>query len=97
MFVDISKAYLHARVLSDDIYCALPEEMHMPEMCGSLVMALYGTRQAARAWEEEYAGTLRDAGFQRGLANPCMFWHRERDVEVLVHGDDFTVEGRRKG
>ena len=82
MFVDISKAYLHAHVLSENIYVALPEEMNMPDMCGRLIMALYGTRQAARAWEEEYAQTLVNAGFRRGLANPCMFWHVERDIKI---------------
>ena len=54
MFIDISKAYLHAEVLSDSIYVELPGEMNMPDMCGRLLRALSGTRQAARAWEEEY-------------------------------------------
>ena len=93
MFIDISKAYLHAEVLSDNIYVELPGEMNMPGMCGKLRRALYGTRQAARAWEEEYTKTLKGAGFQRGKCNPCMYFHSDRDVRVLVHGDDFTVAG----
>ena len=24
---------------------------------------------------------------------PCMYYHPRRDVRILVHGDDFTVEG----
>ena len=47
MFIDISKAYLHAEVLSGCIYVELPGEMNMPDMCGRLLRALYGTRQAA--------------------------------------------------
>ena len=39
-------------------YVELPGEMNMPNMCGRLLRALYGTRQAARAWEEEYTKTL---------------------------------------
>ena len=93
MFIDISKAYLHADVLNDSIYVELPGEMNMPDMCGRLLQALYGTRQAARAWEEEYTKTLKEAGFQRGKCNPCMNYHPIRDVRVLVHGDDFTVAG----
>ena len=96
MFIDISKAYLHAEVLSDDIYVELPREMMLPNMCGRLRRALYGTRQAARAWEEEYTRTLMEVGFKRGRCNPCMFYHRERDVRVLVHGDDFTVAGSER-
>ena len=28
----------------------------------------------------------------QGLSNPAMFVHVERDIRLLVHGDDFTVE-----
>ena len=69
MFIDISKAYLHADVLNDSIYVELPGEMNMPNMCGRLLRALYGTRQAVRAWEEEHTKTLKGADFQRGKCN----------------------------
>ena len=91
MFIDISKAYLHADVLNDSICVELPGEMNMPNMCGRLLRALYGIRQAARAWEEEYTKTLKGVVFQKGKCNPCMYYHPRRDVGVLVHGDDFTV------
>ena len=94
MFIDISKAYLHADVLRDDIYVELPAEMMQPRMCGRLRKALYGTREAARCWEKEYTNTLLAAGFKRGACNPCMFHHRNRDVRVLVQGDDFTISGK---
>ena len=89
MFIDISKAYLHADVLNDSICVELPGEMNMPNMCGRLLRALYGTRQAARAWTK----TLKGVDFQRVKCNPCMYYHPRRDVRVLVHGDDFTVAG----
>ena len=72
MFINISKAYLHADVLNDSIYVELPGEMNMLDMCGRLLRALYGTRQAARAWEEEYTKTLKEASFQREKCNPCI-------------------------
>ena len=93
MFIDISKAYLHADVLNDSIYVELPGEKNTPNMCGRLLRALYGTRQAARAWEEEYTKTLKGVDFQREKCNPCRCYHHRRDVRVLVHGDDFTVAG----
>ena len=43
MFIDISKAYLHADVLNDSIYVELPGELNMPNMCGRQLRALYGT------------------------------------------------------
>ena len=93
MFIDISKAYLHADVIRDDIYVDLPLEMGIPHKCGRLRKALYGTREAAKCWEVEYCKTLAAMGFKRGRCNPCMFLHASRDLRVLVHGDDFTVSG----
>ena len=29
----------------------------------------------------------------RGQASPVVFWNEERDISVVVHGDDFTFEG----
>ena len=60
MFIDTSKANLHADVLNDSIHVELPGEMNMPDMCGRLLRALYGTRQAARARKEEYTKTSRE-------------------------------------
>ena len=32
-------------------------------------------------------------GFKRGVASPCVFYMRDRNLRVVVHGDDFTVLG----
>ena len=65
----------------------------MEGMCGKLNKALYGTRGAAQNWEHEYIDFLEKVGFQRGVSTPCIFWHRARDIRVVVHGDDFTILG----
>ena len=31
-----------------------------------------------------------DMGFVQGLFSPCLFYHAERQIELWVHGDDFT-------
>ena len=56
---------------------------------------LYGMRQAAAAWEEEYAGKLVEFGFRRSRAAPTTFWDPRTDVRVVVWGDDLTMLGRR--
>ena len=93
LFMDISKAYLHADVIDDCLYVELPTEMNMPGYCGHLKKALYGTREAARCWEREYSKTLESMGFMKGASSPCLFRHRERDCSIFIHGDDFVVSG----
>ena len=34
-----------------------------------------------------------EIGFKRGVSTPCVFYHKERNLRVVVHGDDFTVLG----
>jgi len=93
MFIDISKAYLHADVVDQSLFVALPKEMKMSNMCGRLRKALYGTREAAKCWEIEYSKTLEELGFIKGKTNPCLFRHLEHETQVFVHGDDFVVSG----
>ena len=93
LFVDISKAYLHAPVMRNDIYVELPAEMEQPGCCGCLLKALYWTREAARCCLQEYVRMLESIGFRRGSTSPCAFWHKDKGLQLVVHGDDFTSSG----
>ena len=55
-----------------------------------------GMRQAAAAWEEDYAGRMEKIGYRRGRGAPTVFVNFEKDVRVVVHGDDFTCSGGRR-
>ena len=65
-------------------------------MCGKLNKAMYGTRDAAANWSEEYTSRLVDMGFKVGAASPCVFHHPQRGLRAYVHGDDFVVVGMPK-
>ena len=93
MMIDISKAYLFAPVVHEHIYVDLPPEIGEPGMCARLKKALYGTRDAAHAWEQEYTRSLIEFGFVAGLSSACIFMHQELRLELVVHGDDFTIAG----
>ena len=54
---------------------------------------MYGTRDAAANWSEEYIERLLAVGFKAGIAPPCAFYHRERGLRAYIHGDDFVVVG----
>ena len=92
MFMDISKAYFFALVVQPHFFIDLLLEDHQEVKCGRLKKALYGTRDAAHAWEE-YTNTLVEFGFTSRGSSTCILRHKELDMELVVHGDDFTVSG----
>ena len=98
IYIDISRAYFYAKSVRPT-YVKLPGEDPKSlddSCCARLLMSMYGTRDAALYWHEEYAGTLRQAGYVRGTANPCVFYNKQDDISVMVHGDDFLAAGDGK-
>ena len=92
------RAYFYDKAVRP-VYVQLPEEdmaQGDESRCGKLMMSMYGTRDAALNWALGYGDTLKAAGYEQGLANPCLFYHRNLDVSVMVHGDDFVAVGPDK-
>ena len=55
---------------------------------------MYGTRDAAAAWEREWTKTLNSVGFKSGVSNPALLHYCETlDASMVVHGDDFITLG----
>ena len=97
LLVDVKKAHLNSDC-KEEVYIELPPEVGAgADKVGKLRRWLYGFRPAAAAWEYHYAGKLEEEGFVRGLATPVSFYHREKDINVVVHGDDFTFTGDDPG
>ena len=95
MVADVRRAYFYAKA-RQTLYVELPDEDKRPGedgMVGRLNMSLYGTRDAARNWEEELNETFEALGFQKGRAAPCSYLHKVRDIAVVVHGDDIVSTG----
>ena len=59
------------------------------EYVGLLRKCMYGTPDARARWQAHHAQILKRHGFVPGLSNPVQV---ERDVRLLVHGDDFMVQ-----
>ena len=93
MLVDVKKAHLNGVCDKDDIYVELPEEAKAPGKCGKLTRWLYGMRQAARGWEDEYSAKFTSVGLMKGKASPSAFWCEATGLRCVVHGDDFTFLG----
>ena len=98
-FIDICRAYFCASTdPNDPSYVELPlEDEDYGVKCGVLLKHMYGTRKAADGWHCEYAGQLVNTlGFEVGDASACVFFHKNRDLKVSVHGDDLTAVGEKK-
>ena len=92
-FIDVKKAYFHGRP-TRNLFVRLPKEMGLPRsILGKLKRCLYGTRDAGHIWEAVYGEALIKMGFTQGVASPCCFHHRDWEVSLVVHGDDFTALG----
>ena len=96
-FVDISRAYLNAKVDEDDpVYVELPPEIDAPPgMFALFKRHMYGTRRAADVWQSKYTGSLIEFGLVQGTSSACVFTHAERQIMFSVHGDDFTCSRAR--
>ena len=93
MVNDVRRAYFYAKI-QRDVYIELPEEDEMHgKMLGKLKLCLYGTRDAAKGWQETLSAHLETIGFKRGRGHPCVFHHPERDIKTLIHGDDYVSAG----
>ena len=92
LFVDVKRAYFYAQARRD-VYVKLPPEDHEHGMCGKLNKAMYGTRDAASNWEHKYRAHLESVGFTCGKSTPCAFYHHQRKLRLVVHGDDYTFLG----
>ena len=49
-------------------------------MVAKLLKHMYGTRDAADGWQEEYSTSLIALGFTQGRASPCLFAHRVIEI-----------------
>ena len=93
--VDVKRAYFYAPA-KRPIFIELPVEDRLQgeeDMVAQLNLSLYGTRDAAQNWTQEYTRALVAAGFTVGKASPCNFYHKKLGMALSVHGDDFTVSG----
>ena len=98
MVNDVERAYFYA-IVNGDIFVEFPpedksasdKELHF---IGRLNLSLYGTREAAAAWQSTVTHHFSQFGFKVSSVNPCVHSHLSRDIQVLVHGDNYLLSGR---
>ena len=96
MILDVKRAFLYGDI-EDDLYIELPKEdpWFGHGYVGKLKKAMYGTRGAPQVWQKLVKRVMTSLGFEMNEIHPCVFYHRERDMLVVTHVDDFLVSGNR--
>ena len=94
MINDVRRAYFYAKI-QRDVYIELPKEDkdYGKGILGKLRLCLYGTRDAAKGWQETLSSHLESIGFVRGRGHPSVFWHPDKQIKTLVHGDGYVSVG----
>ena len=92
MVNDVSRASFHAKARRE-VYVQFAGEDKLlgdENKCARLNYSMYGIRDAAQNWVNEYADMLVSIGFTQGKAFPCVFHHQQRGIRTFVHGDDYV-------
>ena len=87
MVNDVSRAYFYAKAIRK-VYVEIAEEDREPgegDMVGELLHSMYGTRDAAQNWQEEFSNMLEGIGFRADRSSPCIFYH-ERHSHIRPRG-----------
>ena len=91
---DVSVAFFHA-TSTGKIAVVPPDDLNDQRHLWYLNKAMNGTREASRQWSEFVDGTVtRKGGFSNVPGVPGVFYHKEWQVTMSCHGDDFLAEGR---
>ena len=95
MFMDVKGAFLYGECRRK-IYIELPSQdpRHGDGgLVGMLRKAMYGTRDAPQIWQQEVQKAMESLGFTMSTLQPSVYYHREKDMVVVVHVDDFLCSG----
>ena len=84
-FLDVSRAYPHAKVLRVDFHVETVQEMGLPEdTCLLARRGWYGMRDAGQAFEFAVRDHFLDHVFKQGMFSTCVFAHRSKFLLYLL-------------
>ena len=96
MVLDVKRAFLYGDI-EDVVYVRLPEEdpKYNTGLVGRLRKAMYGTRGAPHVWQKVVRKAMNELGFEMNPIFPCVYTHREKEMMVVTHVDDFLCSGSK--
>ncbi|GAU41761.1 hypothetical protein TSUD_13620 [Trifolium subterraneum] len=95
--LDVNNAFLQGS-LKEDVYMAQPpglKDTHHPNYVCKLHKAIYGLRQAPRAWHDALKTFITSHGFKTSKSDPSLFIYASGPIIAyfLVYVDDLLLTG----
>jgi hypothetical protein len=92
---DVDTAFLYGE-MDNPVYMVQPsgyEDPEHPEWVCLLLKSLYGTKQAARQWNEALDNHMQDQGFEVSSADPCIYYKISSSeyTVIAVYVDDIIA------
>ena len=87
---DVSVAFFHSP-MDEFTVVRPPVGLRVRGRLWVLKRALYGTRMASRCFGKLVGEVLKDAQFEAVAIVPNTYHHPQRDIDTVVHGDDFVA------
>ena len=96
--MDVKSAFLNGDL---EVYVHQPPGFVIPGKENKVLhlrKALYGLRQAPRAWNAKLDSTLKQMGFQQGPHEAAVYWRGKGGNALLVgvYVDDFVITGNKE-
>ena len=97
--LDVKSAFLNG-MLDEEIYMEQPQGFIITgqetKVC-RLKKAIYGLKQASRAWNQQFHGVLTELGFTRTFSDAGVYVYHQRRGDgplfVILYVDDITILG----
>ena len=100
MTIDISTAFLQAHRYKPDEpkrFVKFKDPVTLTWLYYLLLGPIYGQRSAPIRWEDTIAGWLvSDMKFQRGENEPCVYYHEDMDLLIIIYVDDLLIDGTQE-
>jgi hypothetical protein len=77
------------------LYMEQPQGYHLgrPGQVLSIKKAIYGLKQASRAWNTKMRGELEQMGLEQANADPCLYICKGKQLYMFTHVDDMFIMG----
>lgn len=95
--LDVVTAFLNGK-LEEEVYMRQPPGFEEGDHVCKLKRAIYGLKQASRAWYTTIDGNLQTHGFQRCSSDPSLYVLRSSDAfaAVALYVDDIVLVGNER-